>query len=190
MQAGRLPASIMVDLLRDDNMKTLKKFGKYLYRLYVGIGIVAMAFVAVSVIATVILRYFFNISFIFLEELITVVYTFTTFLGIGMCILEDEHVSIDVLLNIMPEKARYIIRCISYVLITVVNALMVYLSIGWIAKAGNTYTNAMRVQLKYIYGIFPLGFSIGVLCSIIKLYLVITGKEKYVRFKPDPDIEE
>ena len=60
-------------------MTSLQKKGKMLYRCYVALGIAAMAFVAAGVIFAVIMRYFFNISFTFLEELITLVFTFTTF---------------------------------------------------------------------------------------------------------------
>ena len=171
-------------------MDKMKKAGLALYKVYVGIGMLAIAIITVCVIATVIMRYFFNISFIFLEEFVTVLFAFSTFWGIGMCTLEDEHVAINVLFDLFPAKVQHALKLFNYTLMTVVNLLMTYLAIGWIEKAGKTLTNAMRIQLKYIYVFLPIGFIIGAVCCCIKLYLIFTGKEKDVQFKPEIDEDD
>ena len=60
-------------------MNALRKIGKALYKVYVGVGLAAMGFIAAAVIITVILRDFFGITFSFLEELITLVLAFSAF---------------------------------------------------------------------------------------------------------------
>lgn len=170
-------------------MDKLKKAGWSLYKLYVGIGMLAIAIVAVCVISAVIMRYFFNVSFIFLEEFVTAVFTFSTFWSIGICILENEHIVIDVLFQAFPKMVQKILNIVNYTLILVVNVMMVYLSLGWIKTAGKTVSNGLRIQLKYIYVILPIGFAVAVVCSLIKLFLLITNRDDKVRFKPKTELE-
>ena len=93
-------------------MDGLKKAGWYLYKLYVGIGMLAIGIITVCVISSVIMRYFFNVSFIFLEEFVTAVFTFSTFWGIGIAVLENEHIVIDVVFQTFPKKVRHALTII------------------------------------------------------------------------------
>ena len=85
------------------------RIGRTLYRLYIGIGVAAMGFLCSGVIFTVIMRYFFGITFSFLEELLTLVFAFTAFWCIGACALESEHVVIDFLYNRFPPAVKRVI---------------------------------------------------------------------------------
>ena len=51
-------------------------------------------------------------------------------------------------------------------------------------------SNGLRIQLKYLYVILPIGFAIGAVCVVVKLILLITGKDEQVRFKPEPDLDD
>ena len=171
-------------------MDNLKKAGWFTYKLYVGIGMLAIAIVTVCVVSAVLMRYFLNVSFIFLEEFVTAGFTFSTFWGIGMGVLENEHIVIDVVYQTFPKKVRHILNIVNHFLMLAVNVLMVYLSLGWISTAGKTMSNGLRIQLKYLYVILPIGFAIGAVCVVVKLILLITGKDEQVRFKPEPDLDD
>ena len=171
-------------------MDGLKKAGWYLYKLYVGIGMLAIGIITVCVISSAIMRYFFNVSFIFLQEFVTAVFTFSTFWGIGIAVLENEHIVIDVVFQTFPKKVRHALTIINHFLMLAVNLLMVYLSIEWISKAGKTMSNGLRIQLKYLYVILPIGFAVASVCVVVKLILLITGQDEKVRFKPEPDLDD
>ncbi len=168
-------------------MTELKGAAKWLYRVYVSFGMLAMAAVVLGVIFSVIARYFFGVSYIFLEELLTLMFTFTTFWGVGACLLEDEHIIIGALVDRMKPHAKRLLDILNYILVLVINAMMVYYSIGWIQKAGSIVSNAMRIQYKFLYFVMPLGFAVGCLCTIVKLVLLCANKD--VRFKPQSDSE-
>lgn len=154
-------------------MTTLQKTGKKIYQCYVGMGIAAMAFVAIGVIFAVIMRYFFNISFTFLEELITLVFTFTTFWGIGICVLENEHVLIDFFFVKWPKKVQRWMNVLNYLIVLFSLILLQYYAIKWIAVAGKTISNGMRIKYMYIYGIMPIGVGISLICVLVKLYSLV-----------------
>lgn len=151
----------------------MKEVAKKLYRCYVGIGIGAVAFVAAGVVFAVIMRYFFNISFTFLEELITLVFTFTTFWGIGICVLENEHVIIDFFFAKLPPNIQKWVNVGNYTVVAVVLAMLEYYAVGWIQVAGKTVSNGMRIKYVYIYGVMPIGVGISLICVLVKLYCLV-----------------
>lgn len=154
-------------------MTSLQKKGKMIYQCYVALGIGAMAFVSAGVIFAVIMRYFFNISFTFLEELITLVFTFTTFWGIGICVLENEHVLIDFFFAKIPAYIQRWINLVNYIIVLISLAILQYYAIGWIKVAGKTISNGMRIKYVYIYGIMPIGVGVSLICVLIKIYSLI-----------------
>lgn len=132
-----------------------------------------MGFVAAGVIFAVFMRYFFNISFTFLEELITLVFAFTTFWGIGMCVLENEHVMIDFVFLKLPPGVRRWLNVVNYVIVLITLAVLQYYASGWIQVAGKTISNGMRVKYMYIYGAMPLGVGVSLVCVLVKIYSLI-----------------
>lgn len=164
----------------------MKKAAKLLYNIYVGFGCALIAFIAVSVMVAVILRYFFGISFADFEGLIALVFAFSVFWGIGACILEDDHIKIDVVYNMFPQTMRRGLDIFNVFVMMCTNFYMVYLSIPWIRSLGETYSVAIQsLKMKHIYSAFPVGFAVGGLCALIKLVLVVSGKDKDVQLKPD-----
>lgn len=154
-------------------MTSMQKAGKKIYQCYVALGIAAMGFVAAGVIFAVIMRYFFNISFTFLEELITLVFTFTTFWGIGICVLENEHVLIDFFFVKIPEHIQRWVNVVNYTIVLISLAILQYYAIGWIRVAGKTISNGMRIKYIYIYGIMPIGVGVSLICVLVKIYSLV-----------------
>ena len=88
---------------------TLKKVGKKLFDLYFVIGVVAMALLAALVIFAVIARYFFALSWKELSEFNTTLFAFTTFWGMGINVIKDEHVMIDIFYDrVKPARKRWL----------------------------------------------------------------------------------
>jgi TRAP-type C4-dicarboxylate transport system permease small subunit len=158
-------------------MTGLRKIGKWAYGVYVGIGVLAMGVMSAGVIFSVIMRYFFNVSFIFLEEAITFAFAFTTFWGIGACLLENEHIAIDVFINRLKPRSKLVLAICNYCLVVAVNAMIVYYSIKWIRKAGRVVSNAMRIQYRYLYYVMPIGFGIGIVCAVFKIILLVRNRK-------------
>lgn len=164
-------------------IETLKKVGKGIYTIYMGIGIFSIALLAFCVIFAVVMRYFFNISFTFLEEFMTTLFAFTTFLGIGICIIEDEHVIIDSLYNKFPAKMKRIVTCFNYVIVFLINGVMLKYGYQYAMKYGNQISMGMRVPMVWMYGIIPLGSAIAMICVIVKFIVIIKAPLSFFEYK-------
>lgn len=160
-------------------MKVLSKIGRALYRAYVGVGIAAMGFIALAVIFAVIMRYFFGITFTFLEELITLVLAFSAFWGIGMCAMENEHVVIDYFYAKIPARIRRYVDIFNYLVVAATMILVDYYAIKWIRVAGKTISNGLRIKYVYIYGAMPLGITVSLVCIAYKLVCLILNKPMF-----------
>lgn len=169
-------------------MNDLRKVGRGIYKLYVGVGMTAMGVVAFGVIFSVVMRYCFSITFTFLEELITLMFAFTTFWGAGMCFLEDEHVLLDFLYMNFPAKFKRVMDIINMIFAIIIMAVVLYYSIGWIDKAGKALSNGLRLPYKYIYSAMPIGLTASIICAAVKLWSLITNTP--LNLKPIEEEEE
>ena len=82
--------------------KTLKILDKIISTIL----ILLVAFLAVGVTVTIVLRYFFGISFAALEDFLTMSFIFTTLFGSALAIRERQHISISFLADRIAGKSR------------------------------------------------------------------------------------
>jgi len=154
---------------RGSLINNIKKISKLTYKIYVAIGIFAMALIVACVIFSVISRYFFGISFIFLEEFITTVFAFTTFWGIGICFMEDEMVVINTLYNKLTPRVKIAVTYFNFLVTSVVTITMIKYGLAYTQKFGDKVSMGMSIPMKYMYGIIPIGCTIGLICLFVKI---------------------
>ena len=65
-----------------------------------------------TVLINIILRYIFNINFIFMQELVMYMHAFIFLIGVSICLKEDSHVRIDIISNKLNDRHRKIIEII------------------------------------------------------------------------------
>jgi TRAP-type C4-dicarboxylate transport system permease small subunit len=128
-----------------------------------------MGLLAFCVIYAVIARYFFGISHTFLEEFITAVFAFTTFWGVGICFIENEHVVIDSIIKAFPPPLYKIVIFFDYAVTLLVLGVMTYFGAAYALKYGHQISFGMRIPYVWMYGIIPLGCFIAIICVIIRL---------------------
>ncbi len=154
-------------------MKNKNSVVNFFYRLYVGVGIFAVALMSFLVLLTVVLRYVFNISFPFMEEFITVNFAFTTFWGAGICVIENENINIDMFYVKLKGGVKKAVYIFNTFIVLIVNVLILYFSIKWVALVGSHRSMGMKVPMAYIYGIMPVCTVITVVCIFIVLISAI-----------------
>ena len=168
-------------MLDHASVKKINQGAKKLYKLYVGTGILAVALLMGCVIFAVVMRYIFNVSFTFLEEFMTTLFAFTTFWGIGICIIEDEHVVIDTFFNFIPKKIQHYLRIFNLVVVGIIDGFLFSYGFKYALKYGAQISMGMRIPMIYMYGIIPLGAGIGLVCVAVKIgQLIFVREEKSV----------
>lgn len=127
------------------------------------------ATLAVGVIVSVIMRYVFSISFVWSEEMLTMVFVATTFFGAALGIRESEHITITNFVESMPLKVRRVVKILSQVIIIVVSVYMIYYSIRIINKVGKVPSPATGIQKGIYYSIIPISFCITIFYSLVNM---------------------
>ena len=85
-----------------------------------------MALLAALVIFTVIARYCFSLSWKQLAEFNTTLFAFTTFWGMGINVIKDEHVMIDILYDgVKPARKRWL-AIVNYLIVLAVVLVFTY----------------------------------------------------------------
>ena len=71
------------------------------------------------VIINILLRYIFNINFIFLQELVMYLHAFIFLFVVSIFLRDDSHVRIDVVTNKLRKKNKIIIDLIGYIILVI-----------------------------------------------------------------------
>lgn len=160
-------------------MEKLKKAGQKLFDIYFGIGVAAMGLLAVLVVFSVIARYFFSLSWKQLAEFNVTLFAFTTFWGMGINVLKNEHVIIDIFYdNVKPAIKRWL-SVLNYLIVLVVDLVFTYQGIKYVGVAGKQISQGMEIPMKYMYGIMPLCGAICAVCIVLKIIEFITADLSY-----------
>lgn len=110
----------------------------------------------------VIMRYVFNASLSWSEEIARYMFIWMVYIGVSYGAKQMKHLKIDAFLSVFPKKARPYVMVIADVLV-IVFAVYVVLSassmVQRIAKLG-TQSTALGIPMKYVYAAPLVGFAL------------------------------
>jgi len=149
-------------------MNKLKKLGAMVEKIYMGIGAAAMGLLAFLVIFTVIMRYCFSLSWKSVSEFNVLLFTFTTFWGLGLNVLKGEHVSVTILYDMLKPSVKRVISVVNYIVMLVVDILFIHYGWAYAVKMGKQLSMGMEIPMFYMYGLMPLCGVICAVCIVIK----------------------
>ena len=162
-------------------MNKLKKLGAAVEKIYMGIGAAAMGLLAFLVIFTVIMRYCFSLSWKSVSEFNVLLFTFTTFWGLGLNVLKNEHVAVTILYDALPAVAKKWMSVFNHIVMLVVDVLFVHYGWAYAIKMGKQLSMGMEIPMFYMYGLMPLCGVICAVCIVIKgVQAVCTPASAYV----------
>ena len=132
-----------------------------------------MALLAILVVFAVFARYFFSLSWKELSEFNTTLFAFTTFWGMGINIIKDEHVMIDIIYDrIRPDIKRWLAVC-NYLIVLIVDVVFVKQSFSYVKMAGKQISMGMEIPMMYMYGIMPVAGILCAICIIVKIIILV-----------------
>ncbi len=110
----------------DPFFRSIERIVSGINRCFVFIASLMMAGLVIIVCVDLTLRYFLNAPLIWGNEVTEIIMLYITFLGAAWVFREDAHVVIDVFTSKVNEKNRKRLIAISYFLIGIVSAVLVY----------------------------------------------------------------
>ena len=143
-------------------------------------GVVAICFLAIVtiVITLVVLRYAFNSSITGGNEVITILFVYTTVLGAAVAVGRREHISITFAVECLPPHGRKWADAMGLVLIALLNGVMLVYSLGWIRITGDYLmptTGLPRIVAQFS---IPLGCGLAIVYCLLRLVLAFIGEEQ------------
>ena len=141
---------------------------------------VSACFVAIFalVILLVVLRYVFNSSITGANELITVLFVYTTSIGAAVAIGRNEHIAITFIIDRFPFHYRRFVDSISLILVAFMNFVLAWEGLQWIETTGNFIMPSTGLPRFVAQFSVTLGCGLAVVYCLTRLFFISTKKEE------------
>lgn len=129
------------------------------------------AFALVGVMAfNVLLRYFFRTGSVAMQELEWHLMAPICLLGLSFALLHDGHVKVDIFYGRFPQPLQRVIDLISMILVSVVVAILIYLSLPYVEQSysiGEQSPDPGGLTHRWILkSMLPIGFALLLIQSV------------------------
>jgi len=137
------------------------------------------ALLAAAVILSVFLRYVLGITFVWAEEVITLLFIATTFFGAALATKENEHIGIHTLVDVFSKPVKKIVIIITLLISIAVVVILFLRSLDWIEKAGGLVTPGLRVPERFFYYMVPVSAVLMIFYFLRRICrLIVTGSDQ------------
>ena len=156
----------------------MKRFEQFLINILEITFTIFLLLMFVLIVTQVTLRYGFNQSIVGANELATILFAYTSALGIAVAIAKREHMAISWFIEKLPPLQRKIVDVIGLALLAAINIVIFCYSIKWIDVTGSRMISVLQVPRWTSQIAIPIGTSASAIFCIIKLYLGLKGEEE------------
>lgn len=158
-----------------ENKITLKKI---LLNMDAIITCITLSACTILVNANIFSRYLFNQPIYWAEEVATSLFIWTVFIGSAYAFRIRAHLGVDVLVKLLPEKAKKAAKVIVDIGEILVLAMLFYVSAQYVMNSWHRVTDVLMMPRWYFAIAVPLGFGWSLLYAIYYFILDMTGKGK------------
>jgi len=130
------------------------------------------------VVTQVGLRYGFNESIGGANELATILFAYTSALGIAVGIAKRDHMAISWFTERFSSKLRKAIDVLVLVLLLLLNVVIFWYSLRWIDITGSRMISVLHVPRWTAQIAIPIGTGASTIFCFIKLWLGLKGDEE------------
>jgi TRAP-type C4-dicarboxylate transport system permease small subunit len=130
------------------------------------------------VVIQVALRYGFNESIGGANELATILFAYTSALGIAVGIAKRDHMAISWFTERLPPTSRKVVDVVGLILLAAINVAIVCFSWKWIDVTGSRMISVLHVPRWTAQIAIPIGTGASAIFCFIKLYLGLKGEEE------------
>jgi TRAP-type C4-dicarboxylate transport system permease small subunit len=99
----------------------------------------------------VLCRYVLHISTSYAEELARLSVVWCIFLGGALAVRKQEHMCVEALYNILPRSVKYLCDVISYALMLVLSAVMLYFGVQYCIKTSGDFRTSFGYSISLFY---------------------------------------
>ena len=121
------------------------------------------------VILLVGLRYLFDYSIIGVNEIINILFVYTTAIGAAIAVGQRGHIAINILSDNLPEHLAKYLSKLQLALVALINLTIAWFSIPWISQTGDNLMPTLGAMRAVVQISIPLG------CGLAVLYCITTA---------------
>lgn len=143
--------------------------------------VTSLAFTVVLVFIQVVMRYVFNQSLSWSEELCRYIFIWQVWLGASLGFRTNQHIAIEMVYDKLKGKLKVIYMLLAYIITLAFNLFLVKYGfdlVGTMISRG-TISSGMRIPLYIVYLSVPVSSFIIVLRLVGKIYQEIKGLVRY-----------
>lgn len=125
----------------------------------------AMAVTLVLLVIQVVMRYVFNHSPVWSEELARMLFIWMVFIGGSYAAQHREHIKIDAGIKIFPKPMRKYVLILGMIVLIAFSAIIVYYGGLYTLKMFENHkiSLTMKFNMGYVYGAIPIGFAMMII---------------------------
>ncbi|HWR30903.1 MAG TPA: TRAP transporter small permease [Negativicutes bacterium] len=132
-----------------------------------GVAVLCMALILLLVVAQVVMRYVFNSPLVWSEELAVYVMVWMTFIGSVICMRDNEHIEVTILVDYLPHSLQRGAFVFSRLVSAIFWVIVAYYGFELVQENRVVTSAANQINMGLVYSILPL-CSIGMLFYIIR----------------------
>ncbi len=126
-------------------------------------------FFLTMVILLVGLRYLFGSSIPGANEIITILFVYTTAIGAAIAVGQRGHIAINILSENLPERLAKRLAKFQLILVAFINFAIAWFSVPWISQTGGNLMPTLGATRAVVQFSIPLG------CGLAVLYCITTA---------------
>lgn len=139
--------------------------------------ILGFLFLLALVVIQVFLRYVLNTSITGANEVIIILFVYTTAIGGAIAAGRREHIALTFAIDWLPSKARHLVDQLGLFLVAAINAIMVWFSFHWISITGDYLMPSTGLPRIVAQLSIPLGCGLATLYCLTKVFTLKNDKE-------------
>lgn len=162
-------------------LETLGRIHDFACKVCFGIGSVSLFVLVISIGYEVTVRYFFMSPTVWAQDLSSYILIYSTFLAAPWLLLIDGHVTVPIIVDNMPPKARQRLGIFNYAMGLIVSGILTYQTFIDTQDAFVRNVRIIRpiIVKKYIIlAVMPLGFGLLFFAFLRKLFNAIGSNNR------------
>ena len=144
----------------------LNKLKDFLKDFELNIGSIFISITVIVVIMNVFTRYALKFTYFWAEEVAVGCFVWTIFLGTAAAYRRKGLIGVEALVVLLPKKIRKIVEFLTYILLTILNALMFYFAFQYVSSS-TKITAALEISYSYINASIVIAFGLMTIYSVM-----------------------
>lgn len=139
---------------------------------------VTLSLCTILVNANIFTRYLFNTPIYWAEEVATSLFIWTVFIGSAYAYRIHAHLGVDILVKLLPEKAKKGTQFVIDIIEILVLAMLTYVAAEYVMNSWHRVTDVLMMPRWYFSIAVPIGFGWSLLYAIYFFIQDLRGKGK------------